>query len=400
MKNLLIALCWLVSLGVLSLHAESFDSAGKTPATSHPTGNESARGREISPGPAVEPRRFVALNFNAPLHPAGQKPVTGNGAGMPAGLSGYPQVVAATPVLPHQPLVLNTELANGPCCYEEGIQVLVAEESDQYVISFDLASQQLGRSNSQFQLWLNDGPAPLLRFQSDYLLVLDSVGAIASFRDDHLLHVQLLLDLPGRLLRVTINGETLHEGALALEYLHSLQFLMTIEGGATPDQVDPLASVAIDNIVVANAGYQYTNLHTSLQRGTHANPRQGQLETLARVQNVSGHSTKDLILTHLLPAGTRVKHMYSDTLTCEASSGQVRCHAQSLAPMEQASVTLSLESADTNQPLDITLIATSSTDEIDNHDNRASARFAGSTTLLGVAFLLLLWMAREWYEGN
>lgn len=387
MKNILIALCCLVSLGVISLHAESFEN---------PENRQAMRKSLLGQGESsVAPRRFVALNFNAPLHRAGQKPMTGSGPQMPAGLSGNPQVVAATPVLPHQPLVLNTEIGNGPCCYEEGIQVLIPEESDQYVISFDLASQQLGRSSSQFQLWLNDGPAPLLIFRSDNLLVLDSVGAIASFKDNHLLHVQVLLDLPAGLVQIAINGESLYQGPLVLEYLHSLQFMMTIEGGATPDQVDPQASVALDNIVVANAGYRYANLHSTLQRSDRERPPAGQIETLARVHNISGHAAQDLVLTHLLPAGTQVKQMHSDTLDCEARIDQVLCQAEFLGAMEQASVYLLLEGAEAGQALDITLIATSSSDEIDNRDNQARGHFAGSSTLLGLIALLGLWLGRR-----
>lgn len=399
MKNMLIALCCLISLGVLSLHAESFEGSEKSQAAAQAPRHKPVEQCGLDSAAAhAEPERFVAMNFNAPLHVAGQKPATGNGSIMPAGLSGNPQVVAATSVLPHQPLVLNTEPANGPCCYEEGIQVLVPEESDHYVVSFDLASQQLGRSTSQFQLWLNDGPAPLLRLQSDYLMMLDGVGAIASFHDDQLLHVQLFLNLAAEQMAVAINGETLYQGPFTLDHLHSLQFLMTIEGGATPEQVNPLASVAIDNIVVANAAYRYTNLQARLQRGALTQQQKGQMETVAHVRNVSGHIAQQVKLTHLLPEGVRVVDMQSDSLACETSGGQVRCDADALQPLEQASVTLTLALDDARSPLDISLIATSSTDEIDNYDNQSKARFAGSSTLLGIAFLLLLWMAREWFE--
>ena len=403
MKNVLIALCWLVSLGVLSLHAESFEGSEVPAADSREADKATAAmcGRETGANPAevVEPRRFAALNFGAPLHLAGQKPATGNGSIMPAGLSGNPQVVAATPVLPNQPLLLNTELANGPCCYEEGIQVLVAEESAQYVVSFDLASQQLGDSFNQFQLWLNDDSAPLLRFQPDYLVVLEGVGAIASFRDDHLLHVQVQLDLQAGQLQVAINGEPLYAGELALTHLHSLQFLLTAEGGATPEQVNPEASVALDNIVVANASYEYVNLQATLQRSADEQP-DGVIELLSIVQNVSAHTARDVILTHLLPAGTRVLAMNSEQMSCEATPDQVKCHVETLAALEQATVTLQLESAEQRQPLEVTAIATSQSDEIDNHDNRSQGRFAGNSSLLLLAALLLLWMAREWYEGH
>lgn len=388
MKNILIALCCLVSLGVISLHAESIENRQNL--------RKAASGFATS---TAAPRRFVALNFNEPVHQAGQKPMTGTGPRMPAGLSGNPQVVAATPVLPQQPLVLNTEPGNGPCCYEEGIQVLIPEESDQYVISFDLASHQLGHSGSEFQLWLNDGPAALLRFRADNLLILEGVGAIASFLDDHLLHVQLLLDLAAAQLEIAINGESLYQGPLRLESLQSLQFLMNIEGGASPDQVDPRASVALDNIVVANGSYRYANLQTSLQRSNRGRLPAGQVEILARVQNISGHEAQDLMLTHLLPAGVQVKQIHSDSLDCEVLADQVVCRAERLGAMEQASVALLLEGAEPRQALELTLFATSSTDEIDNRDNQARGRFAGSSTLLVLMALLVLWLGRRRTAG-
>lgn len=405
MRNVLIALCWLVSLGVLSLHAESFDSTDKSLAATLAPARDPATscgrddvGMAISPTP---PQRFVAINFGAPLHLAGQKPATGNGSIMPAGLSGNPQVVAATPVLTQQPLLLNSDLINGPCCYEEGIQVLVAEESDHYAVSFDLASQQLGDSFNQFQLWLNDSTAPLLRFQSDYLVVLDGVGAIASFRDDHLLHVQLLLNVKAGQLQVRINGETLYVGERALEQLHSLQFLMTIEGGASPEQVNPHATIAIDNIVVANATYQYTNLQTTLHRGSTDHQRgQGLMEFVSRLKNVSAHAAEEVVLTHLLPPGTHIMAIDSDQLSCEALPDRVICRSDELAALGQANVTLQLASDDARQPMELTVIATSSTPEIDNYDNQVKGRFGGSSSLLLVAVLLVLWMAREWYEDR
>lgn len=405
MKNVLIALCWLVSLGVLSLHAESFDSADKSQAATLASPRDKAAscardsaGMAISPAP---PQRFVAINFGAPLHLAGQAPTTGNGSIMPAGLSGNPQVVAATPVLTQQPLLLNSDLINGPCCYEEGIQVLVADESDHYVVSFDLASQQLGDSFNQFQLWLNDSAAPLLRFQSDYLVVLDGVGAIASFRDDHLLHVQLLLNVKAGQLQVSINGETLYVGERTLEQLHSLQFLMTIEGGATPEQVNPHATIAIDNIVVANATYQYANLQVTLHRGNADRQRRpGAVEFVSRLKNVSAHAAEEVVLTHLLPAGTQVLAIDSDQLNCEALLDRVVCRSEALPALGQAEVALQLAGEDTRQMVELTVIATSRTAEVDNYDNQVKGRFGGSSSLLLVAVLLVLWMAREWYEDR
>lgn len=403
MKNGLIALCWLVSLGILSLHAESTESTDRNPVTH---GNRLPE--SITPClhenvctsiSEIPPARFAAITFNGPRHPAGQKPVTGGGIDMPSGLSGNPQVVAATPVLAHQPLLLNTDLANGPCCYEEGIQVLVAEASDHYVVSFDLASQRLGDSFNQFQLWMNDAQAPLLRFQSDYQVTLDGVGAIASFRDDHLLHVQVLLNVKTGWIQISINGETLYAGERALDPLYSLQFLMTIEGGATPEQVNPQATFALDNIVVANGAYRYANLQATLHR-TRVSGRQGLVEFVSRLKNVSAHAAEDVVFTHLLPAGTAIMAIDSDQLNCEALADRVICHGDTLAAMAQASVSLLLDSAPMQQPGELSVIATSRTAEIDNYDNQVKGHFGGSTSLLLVAVLLVLWMAREWYEDR
>lgn len=408
MKNVLIALCWVVSLGVLSLHAESFQAAstdvdytanGSVAASQADNSCVDADTRTSRQSPA--PKRFVAINFSSPLHLPGQKPATGNGSIMPAGLSGNPQVAAATPVLSNQPLILNSDLANGPCCYEEGIQVLIPESSNHYVVSFDMASQHLGDSFNQFQLWLNDQTAPLLRFQSDYLLVLEGIGAIASFRDDHLLHLDLDLDLENQRLTIAINGERIYSGDQPLTQLQSLQFLMTIEGGATPDQVNPEAIIALDNIVVANSSYHYANLQTSVQQSSATNPRHdGAIEFVSHVKNISAHNADQVTLTHLLPVGVNVVDLHSEQMECEVGIEQIICHAAQLAPMAQADVSVQLVN-NTQQPLpEVTVIATSATAEIDNYDNQVKVRMGGSGSLLLIAILLVLWMARGWHDGN
>lgn len=395
MKNILIALCWLVSLGVLSLHAESShttsgEELSARDAATLPTATSSGNARaDRSP-----PQRFAALNFSAPLHLPGQKPATGTGSIMPAGLSGNPQVVAATPVLQHQPLILNSDLVNGPCCYEEGIQVLVREEAHHYAISFDLVTQQLADSFNQFQLWLNDDDAPLLRFQADHLLVLDGVGAIAGFREDQLLHVHIHLDLPAQQLAIAINGEELYRGERALKHLQALQFLMTIEGGATPEQVNPEARVALDNIVVGNGGYQYANLQTAVQRSRTSEGGQGRIEFVASVNNISAHGARDVVLTHLLPPGVSVAAVDSAALACEVVQNQVICRAEQLNAMARAEVNLVLTAASDLADAELTVIASSTTEEIDNRDNQVRARFGGSGSLLLLVALLALWFMR------
>ncbi|MEZ5506797.1 MAG: hypothetical protein R3F38_12855 [Gammaproteobacteria bacterium] len=80
---------------------------------------------------------------------------------------------------------------------------------------------------------------PTLRFQGDQLISVDGVGAVASFRDNQLLHVWLWLDLLQQQLVLRINDQLLYRGNHTLATLQSLQFVMTLEGGATPEQVSP-----------------------------------------------------------------------------------------------------------------------------------------------------------------
>ena len=390
MKHFLLTLCWFVSLGILSLHAES-------PDRSRPLGLDLPRSTPTSASTYNEPpRRFVAISFGAPQHQIGHAPATGFRADLPSGLTGNPQVVAATAALPNQPLLLNTELANGPCCYEEGIQVLVNEEAQQYAISFDLATQQLGDSFNQFQLWLNDASAPLLRFQPDYQVVLDQVGAIAGFGDDQRLHISLLLDIEQGQLELIINDVLLYQGEYLLDSLHSLQFLMTAEGGATPEQVNPEASAALDNILVANGSYRYTNLHADLQRSTETTKNAQELALQSRVRNNSNQIAEEVSLVHLLPPGTRVIRLTSNELDCDVIEDLVRCYTDQLSPMAQATLLLTLENTHPKEGMDISVMATSPAEDIDSSDNYASSHFAGSSSLLFLLSVLLLW----WMMGQ
>ena len=406
MKNLFIAICWLVSLGVLSLHAESFrtvSAAENINADAMDAARSAALANGIIPAPRLDtqvaPKRFVGINFSAPLHLAGHKPATGNGSIMPAGLSGNPQVVAGTSVLPHQPLLLNSDLANGPCCYEEGIQVLVPEISNRYVISFDMASQHLGDSFNQFQLWLNDQSEPLLRFRADHLLLLEGVGAIASFMDDHLLHIQIDLDLSRDTLYLAINGNPIYSGDYHVESLQSLQFIMTIEGGATPDQVNPEATIALDNIVVANGAYQYVNLQTAMQRHTDTSLTDSHsVSFVTQIRNISDFGADNVVLTQLLPTGTNIDAIRSDELECESGLNSIICRTPFLDAMSEAKVYIQLSGDPQLKTLDVTSIATSDNEDIDNFDNRSKARFGGSGTILLLAALMLLWFTRAWRQ--
>jgi len=395
MKNILIAICWLASLGVLSLHAESINGRNGGANLSAADLDQPDWGADrVLPQDTSPPRLFSALNFNAPLHHAGQRPVTGDSPFTPAGLSGNPQVVAATPVLKHQPLILNSDLINGPCCYEEGIQILVHEDAQHYVISFDLASQQLEGSFNQLQLWLNDDAQPTLRFQGDQLISVDSAGAVASFRDHQLLHVQLWLDLPRQQLVLHINDQLLYQGHHTLATLQSLQFVMTIEGGATPEQVNPEALVALDNIVVSNGSYRYANLQTHVQGRTLDNDQMGNAEFVTTVNNVSAHAAHDVVLTQILPPGVSVAAIDSDTLDCETDESRVICRTPHIEAMNQLEVRLTLTVPADKSAEGLTVIATSNTEEIDNHDNRATIRMGGSGSLLLLVALLMLWFMR------
>lgn len=397
MKNILIALCWLASLGVLSLHAESFHSLNGNENLSAGDAADLDSGSACcssAPADNSPPQVFAALNFSSPLHVAGQKPATGDSGITPAGLTGNPQVVAATPVLQHQPLVLNSDLINGPCCYEEGIQVLVHDDAQHYLISFDLASEQLDGSFNQFQLWLNGDSAPLLRFQSDHLVMVEGVGAVAGFHDNQLLHVQVWLDLEQQQLTLRINNQHIYQGQRALASLQSLQFLMTIEGGATPEQVNPEARVALDNIVVSNGSFGYANLQTHVQRTAPSDARQDTVEFATTISNISAHAAHDVVITQLLPEGSRVAAIDSSLPDCEVTEQQVLCRTASLGAMEQIQVNLALNVAKEAANKGLTVIATSATDEIDNHDNQMTVRVGGSGSLLLLLALLALWLLR------
>lgn len=396
MKNILIAICWLASLGVLSLHAESMHGRnGGTNLSAADLYRQDCCAAAVLPQDSSPPRVFSALNFNAPLHHAGQRPATGDSLFMPAGLSGNPQVVAATPVLKHQPLILNSDLINGPCCYEEGIQILVHEDAQHYVISFDLASQQLEGSFNQLQLWLNDNAQPTLRFQGDQLISVDGVGAVASFHDHQLLHVQLWLDLPQQQLILRINDQLLYQGNHTLATLQSLQFVMTIEGGATPEQVNPEALVALDNIVVSNGSYRYANLQTHVQGRALENGQMGNAEFVTTVNNASAHAAHDVVLTQILPPGVSVAAIDSDTLDCETDESRVICRTTQIDAMDQLQVHLTLTVPAGKSAEGLTVIATSDTEEIDNHDNQARVPMGGSGSLLLLVALLMLWFMRS-----
>ena len=396
MKNVLIAICWLASLGVLSLHAESIHGRhGGTNLSAADLDQPDCCTDTTLPQDSSPPRLFSALNFNAPLHNPSQRPVTGDSPFTPAGLSGNPQVVAATPVLTHQPLILNSDLINGPCCYEEGIQILVHEDAQHYVISFDLASQKLEGSFNQLQLWLNDDAQPTLRFHGDQLISVDGVGAVASFRDNQLLHVQLWLDLLQQQLVLRINDQLLYRGNHTLATLQSLQFVMTLEGGATPEQVNPEALVALDNIVVSNGSYRYANLQTHVQGRALDSGQTGNVEFVTTLHNVSAHAAHNVVLTQILPPEVSVAAIDSDTLDCETDESRVICRTTQIDALDQLQVHLTLTVPAGKSAEGLTVIATSDTEEIDNHDNQARVPMGGSGSLLLLVALLMLWFMRS-----
>lgn len=395
MKNALIAICWLASLGVLSLHAEAINGRHTSPMPSatallQPEQDDDSVAQDDSP-----PRLFSALTFNTPLHQTGQRPITGDSPFTPAGLSGNPQIVTATPVLQHQPLILNSDLINESCCYEEGIQILVHEDAQHYVISFDMASQQIEGSFHQLQLWLNDDTQPILRFQGDLLISVAGVGAVASFLDQQLLHVQLWLDLYRQQLILRINDQLLYQSDHPLTTLHSLQFVMAIEDGIPPEQVNPETLVAIDNIVVSNGSYRYANLQTHVQGRILDNEQMGNAKFVTTVNNISAHTAQNVVLTQILPPGVSVAAIDSDVLDCETDQSRVICRTTQIDAMAQLQVHLTLTIPAGESAEGLTVIATSDTEEIDNHDNQARVLMGGSGSLLLLVALLMLWFMRS-----
>lgn len=350
--------------------------------------------------PGFAPERFYGLNFSAPLHNPGQKPVVGTGPQTPAAVSGNPLVTAIAPILTSQPLLLNTELGNGPCCYREAISLALPESSPQYVISFDLVTEKLLGSRNRFQLLLDEAATPLLSFNGDGLLMLHDNDAIAGFSDGSLLHLQLRLDLAGQQLALSINGEAVHVAPLTLDRVRAVHLTMSSADGQTPDRINPEPYAAVDNIVIANATYQYANLQTTLKGGSGFGRWQdGKIEYIVKVKNISAHAARDLVVTQLLPPGVTLESARSDQLSCLNGGQRVECSSPLLEAMAEAFITLTVATPDAKTRFEFSSIATSASDEIDNYDNQARSRFGGSAgllMLLGVILLLLLrWDANE-----
>jgi len=342
----------------------------------------------------LTPKRYFALNFSSPLHLPDQRPTTGTGFNLPTAITGNPQVVGAAPIL-HQPLILNTEIGNGPCCYREGIVLALPPTDDPLVISFDLVTEKLLGSRNRLQLHLNHLPTPLLSFSSEGLVLLNDTDAIASFSDDHLLHLQLTLDFASQQLALSINGDPVYNAAATLPAIQNLRFLMTAESGLAPEQINPEPYAALDNIVVANTAFQYANLQTRLLGGDHFGKwDNGKIEFMVNVRNISDHPARDVVVTSTLPAGVSLDSVESDTLLCNGAGNKVICGAAQLAGMQQAFVTIRVNARDADRHFAFTSIAVSSTPEIDNYDNQANAQFGGGLGLI-IPVLILLWWGKR-----
>lgn len=335
---------------------------------------------------------FYQVNFNAPLAHGAFSPDTG-GTAWPSALAGNPQVIPAVAAL-GQPLLLNTELGNGPCCYQEEIAFEVDTQADQFVIAFDLLTARLVGSRNQFRVLLNDADEAALSFSNEGMVLWSGGGAIAGYVDHQLVHVQLTLDRTRQTLSLRINGETVHTAPTATDGLRAVRFNMASADGMTPEQIDPEPFAALDNIVISNGSYRYVNLQTSIGQSTQRD-ESGLMEFSVQVRNRSEHTAHDLVLTHLLPAGVEFVAAHSDQLTCQPVRDQVLCKLVQLGGLEQASVMLSVRSTRADQWLEFTSIAVSNDEEIDNADNQGKARLGGSAGLLMlIGVLLLLYLRR------
>ncbi len=337
-------------------------------------------------------QRFYQVNFNDPLNQTPHRPATGASPNLPAGVEGNPRVVPALASM-GQPLLLNTELVNGPCCYREEISFPVRGQADQYVISFDLLTARLLGSRNQFHVRLNESEEAVLTFSGDGMMLWSGGGAVARFQDDRLLHVTLTVDRRAARLILQVNGEEVHAAPTPLDNLRMVQFGMSSADGLTPEQIDPEPFAALDNIVIADGHYQYVNLQTRI--GTATRQADDILEFSVQVRNLSDHPAHDVVLTHLLPAGAELVSARSDFWSCQPVRSHLLCTAPELAAMSQASVTLNLRMHQPGQWLDFTSIAVSGDVEVDNTDNRGKARLGGSAGWLLLGALLLLPLRRR-----
>ena len=345
-------------------------------------------------GGAEAPERWVQANFNAPLMLSDYRPVAGSLPGAPQFLSGNPRVVPAMASFT-QPLLLNTELGNGPCCYSEEVGFRVPGQAAQYLISFDLVTVQLVGSNNRFRLLLNDADEASLTFSGDGLVLWSGGGAVTRFDDDHLLHVQLALDLNRQTLSLRINGELLHAATTSIQSLRAVRFNMSSEDGMTPEQIDPEPFVALDNLVIGNGADRFVNLQTRI--GGASSSGDDQVEVEVQVRNLSDHAAREVALTHLLPADVELVSTHSEQMDCHPVRRHVICSMAELPGMARASVMLTLRSphGKAGAGFEVTSIAVSTGEEIDNSDNRSNARLGGSAGLLMLIGLLVLVLLRR-----
>lgn len=343
-----------------------------------------------TPAATQAPHRYVQATFNAPLSDRPFRPQPGPGTHQPQAVTGNP-LVTPTFAAFTQPLLLNAELGNGPCCYQEEVAFrLTGPASPVYLIGFDLGTAGLAGSRNHLRVLLNEGAEATLTFSEDGLILWEGSQAVARYEDGSVLRVQLRLDLPARQLSLSINGERLHRADTRLSSLTAVRFAMSSADGLTPDQIDPEPFAALDNVVISNDSDRSVNLHTRITQVT-TEATSGQQVLEVAVTNRGDHQAHALVLTHLLPKQMELVAVDSDIWHCQPGDRQILCTAPELDSQAQAAVRLTLRGQPPLPGQTFTSIVVSQDDEIDNADNRSIALAGGSPGLmLLVAGLVLL----------
>ncbi|MEZ5506796.1 MAG: hypothetical protein R3F38_12850 [Gammaproteobacteria bacterium] len=147
--------------------------------------------------------------------------------------------------------------------------------------------------------------------------------------------------------------------------------------------------------MVSNGSYRYANLQTHVQGRALDSGQTGNVEFVTTLHNVSAHAAHNVVLTQILPPEVSVAAIDSDTLDCETDESRVICRSSNRHALDQLQVHLALTVPAGKSAEGLTVIATSDTEEIDNHDNQARVPMGGSGSLLLLVALLMLWFMRS-----